>query len=40
MSVLRSNRQEPQKTVLTRAAVVFPPVSARLMTDQGPDPWA
>ncbi len=38
MSVLRSNRQEPQKTVLTRAAVVFPPVSARLATDQGPDP--
>jgi carboxyl-terminal processing protease len=38
MSVLRSNRQEPQKTVLTRAAVVFPPVSARLVTDQGPDP--
>src|ERR1700691_4661781 len=38
MSVLRSNRQEPQKTVLTRAPVVFPPVSARLVTDQGPEP--
>ncbi len=38
MSVLRSNRQEPQKTVLTRAAVVFPSVSARLVTDQGPEP--
>jgi carboxyl-terminal processing protease len=38
MSVLRSSRQEPQKTVLTRAPVVFPPVSARLVTDQGPEP--
>jgi len=37
MSVLRSNRQEPQKTVLTRAAVVFPAVASRLVTDQGPE---
>lgn len=38
MSVLRSNRQEPQKTVLMRAPVVFPPVAARLVTDQGQEP--
>src|SRR5579863_4976351 len=38
MSVLRASRQDPQKTVLTRAQVVFPPVAARLATDQGADP--
>ena len=38
MSVLRASRQDPQKTVLTRAQVVFPPVTARLVTDQGADP--
>jgi carboxyl-terminal processing protease len=38
MSVLRASRQDPQKTVLTRGPVVFPPVAARMVTDQGPDP--
>jgi carboxyl-terminal processing protease len=38
MSVLRASRQDPQKTVLTRGPVVFPPVAARLVTDQGADP--
>jgi carboxyl-terminal processing protease len=35
MSVLRTIRSDPQKIVLTRAAVEIPPVSARLITDQG-----
>ncbi len=35
MSVLRTVRSDPQKVVLTRAAVEDPPVSARLITDQG-----
>jgi carboxyl-terminal processing protease len=35
MSVLRTVRSDPQKTVLTRAAIQVPPVSSRLITDQG-----
>jgi carboxyl-terminal processing protease len=35
MSVLRTIRSDPQKIVLTRAAIDVPPVSARLITDQG-----
>jgi carboxyl-terminal processing protease len=35
MSVLRVGRSDPQKIVLTRSAIVVPPVSARLITDQG-----
>lgn len=38
MSVLRSSSQDPQKINLMRAPVVYPPVSARLVADQGPDP--
>ena len=35
MSVLRTIRSDPQKIVLTRAAIDVPPDSARLITDQG-----
>ena len=28
----------PQKVTLTRAPLVYPPVSGKLVTDQGPDP--
>ncbi len=35
MSVLRTVRSDPQKIVLTRAAIEVPPVSARLITDHG-----
>jgi carboxyl-terminal processing protease len=35
MSVLRRISPDPQKVVLTRAAVELPPVSSRLITDQG-----
>ena len=35
MSVLRTVRSDPQKITLTRAAVEVPPVSARMITDQG-----
>ena len=35
MSVLRTVRSDPQKITLTRAAVEVPPVSSRLITDQG-----
>jgi carboxyl-terminal processing protease len=35
MSVLRTTRQDPQKLVLTRAPIVYPAVSSRLITDQG-----
>ena len=35
MSVLRTIRSDPQKITLTRAAIDVPPVSARLITDQG-----
>jgi carboxyl-terminal processing protease len=35
MSVLRTIRSDPQKIVLTRAAIDVPPVTSRLITDQG-----
>jgi carboxyl-terminal processing protease len=35
MSVLRTVRSDPQKITLTRAAVEVPPVSSRMITDQG-----
>lgn len=38
LSVLRTNRQDPQKVVLDRAQVSFPPVSSRLVSDPGKDP--
>ncbi|MGA3188887.1 MAG: S41 family peptidase [Bryobacteraceae bacterium] len=38
MSVLRARKSEAQKVTLTRAALVYPPVTAKLVTDQGPDP--
>ena len=38
ISILRVRRAEPQKMTLTRAAVTYPAVTARLVTDQGPDP--
>jgi carboxyl-terminal processing protease len=38
MSVLRSGKQDPQKFVLVRAKVDYPPVSSRLVTDQVPEP--
>ncbi len=37
LSVLRARKSEAQKVTLTRAALVYPPLSARLTTDQGPD---
>jgi len=38
ISAIRVRHAEPQKITLMRAAVVYPPVSARLVTDQGADP--
>jgi carboxyl-terminal processing protease len=38
MSVLRAGKQDPQKVVLVRAKTDYPPVSSRLVTDQGPEP--
>jgi carboxyl-terminal processing protease len=38
LSVLRTNRQEPQKVTLARGPVTFPPVSSRLVSDPGKDP--
>jgi carboxyl-terminal processing protease len=38
MSVLRVRKTDPQKITLMREPIVYPPVSARLVTDQGPDP--
>jgi carboxyl-terminal processing protease len=38
LSVLRTRRSEPQTISLTRAMLVYPPVTAKLVTDQGPDP--
>jgi carboxyl-terminal processing protease len=38
MSVLRSNRPDPQKVVLVREPLTYPPVSARMVTDEGPTP--
>jgi len=35
MSVLRSAKPDPQKVVLVRAKVDYPPVSGRLVTEQG-----
>ncbi|MGA3203439.1 MAG: S41 family peptidase [Bryobacteraceae bacterium] len=38
MSVLRARKSEAQKVTLTRAVLVYPAVTAKLVTDQGPDP--
>jgi len=38
VSVLRVRKSEPQKITLTRANLVYPPVSGKLLTDQGPEP--
>jgi len=38
MSVLRARKSEAQKVELTRAVLVYPPVTAKLVTDQGPMP--
>jgi carboxyl-terminal processing protease len=38
MSVLRARKSEAQKVELTRAMLVNPPVTAKLVTDQGPQP--
>ncbi len=38
MSVLRARKAEAQKVTLTRAVLVYPDVTAKLVTDQGPDP--
>lgn len=38
LSVLRVRKAEPQKMTLTRANLVYPPVSGRLITDQGSEP--
>jgi carboxyl-terminal processing protease len=38
MSVIHGGRQDPQKFVVVRANVAYPPVSGRLITDQGPAP--
>ena len=38
MSVLRVRKNEPQKISLIRANMVYPPVSAKMVTDPGPDP--
>jgi carboxyl-terminal processing protease len=38
MSVLRSNRPDPQKVVLVREPLTYPPVAARMVTDEGPGP--
>jgi carboxyl-terminal processing protease len=38
MSVLRARKSEAQKVELTRAVLVYPEVTAKLVTDQGPDP--
>jgi carboxyl-terminal processing protease len=38
MSVLRARKSEAQKIELTRAMLVYPPLVAKLVTDQGPDP--
>jgi carboxyl-terminal processing protease len=35
LSVLRTRRSEPQTITLTRAMLVYPPVSAKLVTEQG-----
>ena len=38
MSVLTPKQADPQKMTLTRAPLVYPAVSGKLVTDQGPDP--
>jgi carboxyl-terminal processing protease len=38
MSVLRARKSEAQTVTLTRAVLVYPDVTAKLVTDQGPDP--
>lgn len=38
ISVLRVRKSEPQKVTLTRANLAYPPVTSRLITDQGPQP--
>ncbi len=38
LGVLRARGTEPQKITLIRVPVVYPPVTARLITDQGPEP--
>jgi carboxyl-terminal processing protease len=35
ISVLRTRRSEPQSVTLTRAMLVYPPITSRLVTDQG-----
>jgi carboxyl-terminal processing protease len=38
ISVLRARKSEAQKVTLTRAVLVYPPLVAKLVTDQGPAP--
>jgi carboxyl-terminal processing protease len=38
LSVLRVRKAEPQKISMTRVNLVYPPVTARLITDQGSEP--
>ncbi len=38
LSVLRVRKNEPQKISLIRANIVYPPVTAKIVTDPGPDP--
>ncbi len=38
MSVLRARKSEAQKVTLTRAALVYPALASKLVTDQGPAP--
>ncbi len=38
MSVLRARKSEAQKVELTRALLVYPALTAKLVTDQGPEP--
>jgi carboxyl-terminal processing protease len=38
MSVLTPRQADPQKMKLVRAPLVYPPVTGKLVTDEGPDP--
>jgi carboxyl-terminal processing protease len=38
LSVLRARKSEPQKVTLTRAVLVYPALTTKLVTDQGPEP--
>jgi carboxyl-terminal processing protease len=38
LSVLRARKSEATKVTLTRAALVYPPLTTKLVTDQGADP--